>query len=72
MRGLVLKKILYLWRDNMDKNNLWLVLTIIALFILIVSIFMSYKTGGTEYAWIIGSMLCGIVSGNQYNKGKKK
>lgn len=56
----------------MDKNNLWLVLTIIALFILIVSIFMSYKTGRTEYAWIIGSMLCGIVSGNQYNKGKKK
>ena len=54
----------------MDKKNLWLILTILAFITLVVSIFMSYKTGNTEYAWIIGSMLFGIGCGNQYKKEK--
>lgn len=56
----------------MDKKNLWLVLTIFAFIALITSIFMSYKTGKTEYAWIIGSMLFGIGSGDKYKKLKNK
>lgn len=56
----------------MDKKNLWLVLTIFAFIALITSIFMSYKTGKTEYAWIIGSMLLGIGSGDKYKKLKNK
>ncbi|WP_257875773.1 hypothetical protein [Anaerococcus sp. Marseille-P3625] len=33
---------------------------------------MSYKTGKTEYAWIIGTMLFGIGCGSRYNNEKKK
>lgn len=55
----------------MDKKKLWLILTILAFITLLASIFMSYKTGRTEYAWIIGSMLFGIGCGDRYNKLKK-
>lgn len=54
----------------MDKKNLWLILAILAFITLIASIFMSYKTGRTEYAWIIGSMLFGIGCGDRYKKEK--
>ncbi|WP_200807616.1 hypothetical protein [Urinicoccus timonensis] len=54
----------------MDKKNLWLILMILGFMILITSIYMSYKTGKTEYAWIIGSMLFGIGSGDKYKKLK--
>ena len=54
----------------MDKKNLWLILEIIAFITLILSIYMSYKTGKTEYAWIIGSMLFGIGCGDKYRKLK--
>ena len=54
----------------MDKKNAWLILTILAFITLIASIFMSYKTGRTEYPWIIGSMLFGIGCGDQYKKEK--
>ncbi|KXB34476.1 hypothetical protein CYJ27_03155 [Aerococcus christensenii] len=57
---------------KMDKKNLWLILTIIAFIALLTSIFMSYKTGKTEYAWIIGSMLFGIGCGDKYRKLKNK
>lgn len=56
----------------MVKKKLWLILTIIAFIALILSIYMSYKTGKTEYAWIIGSMLFGIGCGSKYNDGKNK
>ncbi len=56
----------------MDKKNLWLILTIIAFITLLASIYMSYKTGKTEYAWIIGSMLLGIGCGGEYSKLKNK
>ena len=56
----------------MDKKNLWLILAIIAFITLILSIYMSYKTGKTEYAWIIGSTLFGIGCGSRYNNMKKK
>lgn len=56
----------------MGNKNLWLLLTILGFMILVVSIYMSYKTGKTEYAWIIGSMLFGIVSGDKYKKLKDK
>ncbi|MGT2677483.1 hypothetical protein [Streptococcus pseudoporcinus] len=56
----------------MDKKNLWLILAIISFITLILSIYMSYKTGKTEYAWIIGSMLLGIGCGGEYRKLKNK
>ena len=56
----------------MVKKNLWLILELIAFITLILSIYMSYKTGKTEYAWIIGSMLFGIGCGSKYNKEKNK
>lgn len=56
----------------MVKKNLWLILAIIASITLILSVYMSYKTGKTEYAWIIGSMLFGIGCGSKYNSEKKK
>ena len=56
----------------MDKKNLWLILTIIAFIALLASIYMSYKTGKTEYAWIIGSMLFGMGCGGKYSKLKNK
>lgn len=55
----------------MDKKNLWLILAMIAFVALMASIVMSYKTGRTEYAWIIGSMLFGIGCGSRYNELKK-
>lgn len=54
----------------MDKKNLWMILTILAFIILLASIYMSYKTGKTEYPWIIGSMLFGIGCGDRYKKEK--
>ena len=54
----------------MDRKNLWLILTIIAFITLLASIYMSYKTGKTEYAWIIGSMLFGIGCGDKYRNLK--
>lgn len=56
----------------MDNKNLWLILTIIAFITFLASIFMSYKTGKTEYAWIVGSMLFGIGFGDKYSKLKNK
>lgn len=56
----------------MGKKNLWLILTIIAFITLLASIYMSNKTGKTEYAWIIGSMLFGIGCGDKYSKLKNK
>lgn len=56
----------------MVKKKLWLVLAIIAFITLILSVYMSYKTGKTEYAWIIGSMLFGIGCGSKYVNEKKK
>lgn len=56
----------------MDKKNLWLILSIISFIALIASIYMSYKTGKTEYACIIGSILFGIGCGSKYNKLKNK
>lgn len=56
----------------MDKKNLWLILAIISFITLILSIYMTYKTGKTEYACIIGSMLFGIGCGSNYNKLKNK
>ena len=58
--------------EKMDNKNLWLILTIIAFITFLASIFMSYKTGKTEYAWIIGSMLFGIGCGDKYSKVKNK
>lgn len=54
----------------MVKKKLWLILAIIAFVTLILSIYMSHKTGKTEYAWIIGSMLFGIGCGNKYANEK--
>ena len=54
----------------MDKKNLWLILSIIAFITLLASIYMSYKTGKTEYSWIIGSILFGIGCGDKYRKLK--
>ena len=56
----------------MDNKNLWLILWIISFIVLITSIYMSYKTGKTEYAWIIVSMLFGIGCGDKYSKLKDK
>lgn len=55
----------------MVKKKLWLILAIIAFVTLILSVYMSHKTGKTEYAWIIGSMLFGIGCGNKYKKMKE-
>lgn len=54
----------------MVKKKLWLILAIIAFVTLILSVYMSYKTGKTEYAWIIGSMLFGIGCGSKYANEK--
>lgn len=54
----------------MVKKKLWLILAIIAFFTLVLSVYMSYKTGKTEYAWIIGSMLFGIGCGSKYANEK--
>lgn len=56
----------------MDKKNLWLILLISAFIALLASIYMSYKTGKTEYVWITVSMLFGIECGDKYNKLKNK
>lgn len=56
----------------MDKKNLWLILLISAFIALLASIYMSYKIGKTEYAWIIGSMLFGIGCRDKYRKLKNK
>ena len=55
-----------------EQKNLWLILLISAFITLLASIYMSYKTGKTEYAWIIGSMLFGIGCGDKYRKLKNK
>lgn len=55
----------------MEKKNVWLILAMIAFITLIASIWMSFNSGKTEYAWIIGSTLFGIGCGGEYNKLKK-
>lgn len=55
----------------MDKKNFWLILTIIVFITLLASIYMSYKTGKTEYVWIVGSMLFGIGCGDKFRKLKE-
>lgn len=56
----------------MDRENIWLILTIVSFIVLLISIYMSYKTDRTEYIWIIGSMLFGIGCGSNYKKTKNK
>ena len=56
----------------MVKKNLWLILAIIAFIKLVLSIYMSYKTGNSEYVRIIGSILFGIWRGGKYKNEKKK
>ena len=56
----------------MVKMNLWVILTIIAFIVLLLSIYMSCKIGKTEYAWIVGSILFGIGRGDKYRKLKNK
>lgn len=56
----------------MSKKNLWLILTIIAFVMLILSIYMSYNAGKTDYALIIGTMLFGIISGSKFHNMKNK
>ena len=53
---------------KIGKKNLWLILTILAFITLIISIWISYHSEKTEYAWIIGSMLFGIGCGSHYKK----
>lgn len=55
----------------MEKKNVWLILAMIAFITPITSIWMSFNSGKTEYAWIIGIMLFGIGCGSKYNKLKK-
>ena len=56
----------------MVKKKQWLTLAIIVFFTLVLSVYISYKTGKTEYEWIIGSMLFGIGCGSKYHNEKKK
>lgn len=56
----------------MNKKNMCLILTVISFLVFLLSIYMSNKTGKTEYAWIIGSMLFGIGCGSKYHNSKKK
>lgn len=44
----------------------------LALIVLIVSVYMSYKTHEIEYGWIIGTSLTAIGSFGQYFSIKKK
>lgn len=55
----------------MIKKHMWLILTVISGVVLSLSICMSNKTGKSEYAWIIGSMLFGIGCGSRYHVSKK-
>ena len=56
----------------MNKKHMWLILTVISGVLLLLSIYMSNKTGKTEYAWIIGSILLGIGCGSRYQVSKKE
>lgn len=49
-----------------------LIIGSLALIVLIVSIYMSYKTHEIEYAWIIGTSLLAIGSFGKYFSDKKK
>lgn len=49
-----------------------LIIGSLALIVLIVSIYMSYKTGKIEYGWIIGTSLIAIGSFGQYFSVRKK
>lgn len=44
----------------------------LALIVLLVSIYMSYKTGKIEYGWIIGMSFIAIGSFGQYFSVRKK
>lgn len=55
----------------MEKKNVWLILAMIAFITLIASIWISFNSGKTEYAWIIGSMLFGMGCGSKYHTLKK-
>lgn len=56
----------------MNKKNMWLILTVISVAVFLLSIYMSNKTGKTEYAWIIGSMLFGIGCGSRHHVSKEE
>jgi len=56
----------------MDKKNMWLIFSIISFIVFLLSIYMSYRTGATEYAWIIGSTLFGIGCGKKYHEMTKQ
>ena len=49
-----------------------LIIGSLALIVLIVSIYMSYKTHQIEYGWIIGTGLIAIESFGQYFSVRKK
>ena len=49
-----------------------LIIGSLALIVLIVSIYMSYKTHQIEYGWIIGTSLIAIGSFGQYFQFAKK
>lgn len=49
-----------------------LIIGSLALIVLIVSIYMSYKTQQIEYAWIIGTSLIAIGSFGKYFSSKTK
>lgn len=53
------------------EGKKYLILCIMSFIILVTSVFMSYRTGKTEYGWIIGSLLLGIGTGGQYYKIRK-
>ena len=54
---------------NKDKN---LILGCLALIVLIVTIYMSYKTHQIKYGWIIGTSLIAIGSFGKYFSSKNK
>ena len=54
------------------KENKELIIASLAAIGLIISIYMSYKTGEIEYGWILGTSLMTIGSFGQYFSSKKK
>lgn len=49
-----------------------LIIGSLALIVLLVSVYTSYKTGEIEYGWIIGTSLTAIGSFGQYFSVRKK
>jgi len=54
------------------KENKELIIASLAAIGLIISIYMSYKTGEIEYAWILGTSLIIIGSLGEYFSNQKK